>query len=141
MTRRKAREYVLCMLYEMMFHEVEERKRIFEEFETKENLEEKETSQMIAFIKTLYFGTLEHLDDLDEAIKVSATNWSLERISKIDLTILRMTLFELKYTDIPQKVAVNEALEIAKRYSTEKAPKFINGVLGSMIRKQNEAIV
>lgn len=141
MTRRKAREYVLCMLYETMFHEVEERKRIFEEFETKENLAEKETPQMIAFIKTLYFGTLEHLDDLDEAIKASATNWSLERISKIDLTILRMTLFELKYTDIPQKVAVNEALEIAKRYSTEKAPKFINGVLGSMIRKQNEAIV
>lgn len=141
MTRRKAREYVLCMLYESMFHETTEQVRIFEEFQTKENLIETESKELIEFIKTLYFGTLEHLESLDEWIKANATNWSIERISKIDLTILRMSIFELKYTDIPQKVAVNEALEIAKRYSTEKAPKFINGLLGSVIRNQNEAIV
>ena len=57
------------------------------------------------------------------------------RIAKVDLSILRLAIYELKYTDVPHKVVVNEALEIAKTYSTDKSPKFINGVLGSILKK------
>lgn len=133
MTRRKAREQIMCMLYESMFHDKKEREQILE------NQIEHMTHEpegLIQFIRSLYFGIYEHLEEIDELIKVYATNWSFERISKIDLSILRLAIFEIKYTDVPQKVAVNEALEIAKRYSTDKAPKFINGILGSIIRQQ-----
>lgn len=136
MTRRNARELVMQMIYEGNFHEEAERERIiYEKIREMDAEEKKQNKGMIQFIESLYFGILEHLQEIDEFIQRSATNWSFARIAKVDLSILRLAIYELKFTDVPQKVAVNEAVEIAKEYSTEKSPRFINGVLGSVIKE------
>ena len=136
MTRRNAREIVMQLLYETNFHGEEERERILYDYLREMDAEEKRKNKaVIGFLEALYFGTLSHLDEIDAAISENATNWSFERIAKVDLSILRLAIYEMKYTDVPQKVAVNEAVEIAKIYSTEKSPKFVNGVLGSVIKK------
>lgn len=136
MTRRNAREIVMQLLYETNFHGEEERERILYDYLREMDAEEKRKNKaVIGFLEALYFGTLSHLEEIDAAIAENATNWSFERIAKVDLSILRLAIYEMKYTDVPQKVAVNEAVEIAKIYSTEKSPKFVNGVLGSVIKK------
>lgn len=136
MTRRNARELVMQMIFEGNFHDEAERERIiYEKIREMDAEEKKQNKAMIQFIESLYFGIFEHLQEIDELIKRSATNWSFARIAKVDLSILRLAIYELKFTDVPQKVAVNEAVEIAKVYSTEKSPRFINGVLGSVIKE------
>lgn len=135
MTRRNARELVMQMVYEGSFHEEAERERIIYDKIREIDAEEKKRNKVvIEFIQSLYFGIFEHLKEIDELIEKSATNWSFARIAKVDLSILRLAIYEVKFTDVPQKVAVNEAVEIAKMYSTEKSPRFINGVLGSVIK-------
>ena len=136
MTRRNAREIVMQLLYETNFHGEEERERILYDYLRDMDAEEKRKNKaVIGFLEALYFGTLSHLEEIDATIAENTTNWSFERIAKVDLSILRLAIYEMKYTDVPQKVAVNEAVEIAKIYSTEKSPKFVNGVLGSVIKK------
>ncbi|MBQ1275074.1 MAG: transcription antitermination factor NusB [Cellulosilyticum sp.] len=136
MTRRNAREFVMQMLYEGNFHEEAERERIiYDRINDMEQEEKKANRAVIQFMESLYFGVFEHLQEIDEIIEKYAANWSFSRIAKVDLSILRLAIYELKYTDVPQKVAVNEAVEIAKTYSTEKSPKFINGILGSVIKE------
>lgn len=136
MTRRNARELVMQMVYEGNFHEEAERERIiYDKIREIDDEEKKRNKVVIEFIQSLYFGIFEHLKEIDELIEKSATNWSFARIAKVDLSILRLAIYELKFTDVPQKVAVNEAVEIAKEYSTEKSPRFINGVLGSVIKE------
>lgn len=136
MTRRNARELVMQMVYEENFHEESERERIiYDKIREIDEEEKKRNKVVIEFIQSLYFGIFEHLKEIDELIEKSATNWSFARIAKVDLSILRLAIYELKFTDVPQKVAVNEAVEIAKEYSTEKSPRFINGVLGSVIKE------
>lgn len=136
MTRRNAREFVMQMLYEGNFHEEAERERIiYDRINDMEQEEKKANRAVIQFMESLYFGVFEHLQEIDEVIEKYAANWSFSRIAKVDLSILRLAIYELKYTDVPRKVAVNEAVEIAKTYSTEKSPKFINGILGSVIKE------
>ncbi|MEE1071875.1 MAG: transcription antitermination factor NusB, partial [Cellulosilyticum sp.] len=113
-----------------------ERERIiYDRINDMEQEEKKANRAVIQFMESLYFGVFEHLQEIDEVIEKYAANWSFSRIAKVDLSILRLAIYELKYTDVPQKVAVNEAVEIAKTYSTEKSPKFINGILGSVIKE------
>ncbi|WP_180270648.1 transcription antitermination factor NusB [Sporanaerobium hydrogeniformans] len=140
MTRRQAREAIMQMLYACDFHEEQDRERLLEEKcaalkeEEKQNHEKGSNKAMYSFIEKEFHGILEHLEEIDTLIKESATNWSIERIAKVDHMILRLAIYELKWTDIPPKVVVNEAVEIAKGYSTDKSPKFINGVLGNIIK-------
>lgn len=75
----------------------------------------------------------QHLADLDATIERHCRAWKLDRLSKVDLSILRLAAAEMRYMEkIPYKVAVNEAVELAKKYSEEKAPQFINGILRAM---------
>lgn len=139
MTRRNARELIMQMLYEGNFHPEEDRERIlYDKINEMDNKEKNNNKAIIKFIEDTYFGIYEHLQEIDEKIMGAATNWSFARIAKVDLSILRLAIYELNYTEVPVRVAVNEAIEIAKAFSTEKSPKFINGVLGS-ITKTNEA--
>lgn len=129
MTRREARELIMKMLFEATFHEEEDTNRILEE-----NIKEVK-GKIKEFIKQEFIGILAHKDEIDETIKESAQNWSIDRIARTDHMILRMGVYELKWgQDIPQKVAINEAIEISKIYSTDKSPKFINGVLGNVVK-------
>lgn len=136
MTRRNARELIMQMLYEQTFHNEEDIERLLNEklTELKQN-DDGGNKAVIKFIKEEYYGVLEHLAEIDGLIEKSAVNWSADRIAKVDLGILRLAVYEIKWQpDIPNKVVVNEALEIAKAYSTDKSPKFINGILGNVIK-------
>lgn len=136
MTRRNAREIVMQLLYETNFHGEEERERIlYDRIREIDEEEKKHNKAVLEFMKALYFGTLEHLEEIDALIEKHVANWSFSRIAKVDLSLLRLAIYELNYTDVPRKVAVNEAVEIAKVYSTDKSPKFINGILGSVIKE------
>lgn len=93
---------------------------------------EKETDYMEA----LYEGVKEHVRELDELIERFAVGWKPERIMRVDMTILRLAIYELKYLQLKPAVAVNEALELARAYSTPEAVSFVNGVLGSLLRSE-----
>jgi len=82
------------------------------------------------FMESLVKGVLEHLEDLDETIGQHAKNWNLRRMAAVDRNILRLAVYEIKYrNDIPPVVSINEAVDIAKKYSTEDSGKFVNGIL------------
>lgn len=136
MTRREGRELIMQMLYEYTFHNEEDTDRLIGEKIAEIKAQgDSANKAVIKFIEEEYYGVLAHLSEIDELIEKSAKNWQVDRIAKVDLGILRLATYELKWRpDIPKKVAVNEALEIAKTYSTDKAPQFINGILGNVIK-------
>lgn len=87
------------------------------------------------FSSTLILGTLAHLKKIDSIISSSSLNWPLVRMARVDRALLRVAVYELFYLgDIPHNVTINEAIEIAKKYSSEDAPMFINGVLDRIAR-------
>lgn len=91
------------------------------------------------FAIDLIKGTLKHIDEVDSLIKKYSRNWSFDRISAVDKSILRFSIYSLLYRkDIPPKVVIDEAIEISKKYSTEKAYQFINGVLDGIKNKEIE---
>lgn len=75
-------------------------------------------------------------EELDEEIAAYAKGWAVERIAPLDLNVMRVALYEIEFTDTPHEVAIDEALEIAKEYCGAEAPKFINGVLGAIVRER-----
>ena len=87
-------------------------------------------------MEKLYAGVKENVAALDETVEKFAVGWKLDRIMRVDLTILRLAIYELNYAGLTEAVAVNEALELARAYSTPEAVTFINGVLGSMLRSK-----
>ena len=87
------------------------------------------------YIKKLYFGVLEKREDIDGLIESCLRGWKLARLSKITLAILRVGAYELKYCGVEPPIVINEAVELAKIYDDDKAPRFINGVLNSISKK------
>lgn len=86
------------------------------------------------YMDALVAGVQEHVKEIDALVSEFAVDWKLERINRVDLSILRVAIYELRYTEQTAAVAVNEALELAKTYSSPEAVSFINGVLGSLLR-------
>lgn len=84
------------------------------------------------FAEDLVKGVIEHLAEIDAAIVRFATEWPLDQITTIDRNILRLGIFELVYTEIPPRVAINEAIEVAKSFGGDASGKFVNGVLGAI---------
>ncbi len=86
-----------------------------------------------AFARRLVFGVLGHVDELDEIIVSAAPNWPLEQMPKVDKNVLRLAIQELLYEpDVPLKAAINEAVELGKRFGSDSSSRFINGVLGTV---------
>jgi N utilization substance protein B len=86
-----------------------------------------------AFAEELALGTLENIETIDAQIKENASNWTFERIAKVDLAILRLAIYELLYrTDIPPIVSINEAIDLSKVFSNPDSKRFINGILDKM---------
>ncbi|RJQ13860.1 transcription antitermination factor NusB [Candidatus Parcubacteria bacterium] len=95
----------------------------------------------VAFVKRLISGVTEHLKELDNIIEKAAPEWPLSQITVVDRNILRLGLYELLFSDrseVPPKVAINEAIELAKTFGGESSGKFINGVLGTVYREIGE---
>ncbi len=89
----------------------------------------------VAFIRELVQGVCGHGAELDEKISAYLRDWSLSRVAKVDVAILRLAIYELLWLrDVPESVVINEAVEMAKRFSTDKSGAFVNGVLGALSR-------
>lgn len=89
------------------------------------------------YIKEVLKGVEENKESIDELIKANLQKWKLDRISKVNLAILRLAVYEMNYVhDVPEKVAINEALEITKKYSDEKSVSFINGILDKIYKNK-----
>ncbi|MGN0778536.1 MAG: transcription antitermination factor NusB [Aristaeellaceae bacterium] len=90
-----------------------------------------------AYITRVLDGVLTHLDELDAEISAASRGWSIQRMPRVDLTILRLATWEILHEDdVPGSVAINEAVELAGRYSEPSSGRFINGVLGTILRKK-----
>lgn len=92
--------------------------------------EQNQERDYYAFADELIFGVIENVEAIDNKIREIASNWDFERIAKIDLSILRMAIYELLFRkDIPPVVTINEAIDLSKQYSAEESRRFVNGVL------------
>jgi len=91
------------------------------------------------FVKDLVMGVIEKVEELDALIRRHATEWPLDQIAAIDRNILRIAFWEFAVSrETPVKVAINEAVELAKLYGSDSAPRFVNGVLGTLVEHENE---
>lgn len=90
-----------------------------------------------AYIDTVVNGVHAHAQELDTEIAACLRGWTLARLAKVDLAILRLAVYEMKHTDTPAAVAINEAVELTRKYSQEESCSFINGVLGTISRKMS----
>ena len=123
--RRKARELALMILYELEFR-TGEAKAILDTF-WQDHLVPPEVR---AFTESLVRGTVESGPELDRLIAANAAHWSLARIALVERNILRLAVYELVYRDdIPERVAINEAIELAKLYGSQESGAFVNGIL------------
>ena len=129
--RRKARELALKALYACEVGE-QEPSEVFAGLSAESNLDEK----TLSFAERLFRTIWELRDETDQQITSLAKNWELERIAPIDKNILRLGLTELsKFPDIPKKVTINEAIELAKRYGGGESAAFINGILDTYAKQ------
>ncbi len=123
MKRREARERALQALFQLELNEMPVEQAI-------QNVMDEEQDD---YVETLVNGVTEHKSELDQKIEIHLDNWQLSRLNKVDLSILRVSTFEMLFLeDVPDRVSLNESIEIAKIYSDEKASKFINGVLANI---------
>jgi len=131
MTRREIREHLFKMLYRKDFHESSELNEQVGFY--LEEIEYAKESDM-AYINERFHQVVERLPLIDEIISEASAGWKLNRMGKVDLSILRLAVFEIKFDDdIPDKVAINEAVEIAKSYGEDTSGSFINGVLAKIV--------
>lgn len=130
MKRREAREIAFCLIFEKDFAKDSSCKEIYNAALTLFDTDEIEKEP---YIFSTFSGVYDHIEDIDNLITDASMNWEKERISRVSRAILRLAVYELKYVDdIPVKIAVNEAVEIAKKYDDEKAYSFVNGVLAKI---------
>ena len=130
MGRKKAREQAFKLLYELEIQK-EDIKEQIELFIENNDISDENTSN---YIKNIVNGTVENKEELILIISKYLKNWNFERISKIDVALLKLAIYEIKFTDVPFKVAINEVIELSKSYSDDASPSFINGVLAGYIK-------
>lgn len=132
MSRRELREQIFKFIFRVEFHdieEMEEQEKLF--FEDDELVIKEEDA---AYISTKSNKIIEKLGEIDELINQYAKGWTTERMSKVDLTIIRLAVYEIKFDeDVPAGVAINEAVEIAKKFGQEESSGFVNGVLAKFV--------
>ena len=128
MNRTELREQVFKLLFRVEFNPMEDMSEQEELFTT---TSDKEFSTKDAdYIREKYENIASKLPEIDEAINKETTGWNTSRIAKVDLTILRLAIYEIKYDEsVPTGVAINEAVELAKKFGQDGSPSFVNGVL------------
>lgn len=127
-TRRKAREAALQMLYQLDAGERDAPVVIAQFWGGLSAAKLDEDTR--AFADRLVMGFREHRDEVDATIKAASTHWRLERMARVDRNLLRVAVYELIHCDdIPRRVSINEAIEVAKRFGDEGSPAFVNGIL------------
>lgn len=127
MSRSELREHIFRMLFRIEFNneeEMKEQEKLY--FDLLEPVSEKEQE----YILNKYKAIVDKLSEIDKVLNELSTGWKTSRMNRVDLTILRLAIYEVKWDeDVPTAVAINEAVELAKKYSSDSGPAFINGVL------------
>ena len=131
MKRRLAREYASQLIYEAAVQTDKESAELISDTAAEQEFEPD------GYIEAAVNGVREHVQELDSLISECAKGWKLERLSLASLSIMRLSVFEMLYLDdVPFSVSINEAVELAKKYDHDKAPKFINGILNAIAEKK-----
>lgn len=127
MSRRSARETVMRLLFEREFHlDLEDAFDVMQPLEL--------SKQDWAYIEDVRDGVLANLRQIDEILEKYSIGWKLERMARVDKSILRLAVYEIAHTNVPDSVAIKEAVSLAQTFSTQEAASFINGILGSFVR-------
>jgi N utilization substance protein B len=135
MGRRASREIAMKLLYQMEIQKEDKEEQISQTFE-ENDLTENDKNYITDVVK----GVAINLIPIDRIIEKYSKGWKIDRIPKVDLSILRLSIYETTYrSDIPLNISINEAVELAKKYSGEEAGSFINGILGKAARMDSEA--
>ena len=132
MTRRKLRENVFLILFQYDFfpsEEMDEQIKLYFGSEEKETLSEEEKLEITVRAKSAIL----QIPNIDGKIEKQAEGWTIARMGKVELTIIRLALFEMFYdAEVPNPVAINEAIELAKKFGGDEAPSFVNGILAKL---------
>ena len=133
MSRKKARDNAFKCVYELEFGKNENIDNILRNCYEENNVSQTEKD----YIEKVVRGIKDRLEQIDSIILANLKNWSIDRIAKIDLAILRLAIYEIKYMeDIPEKVSANEAVELAKTYGNNDSKSFVNGLIAKVIESK-----
>lgn len=136
MSRRSARQNAFKLLFQIDFHEATEHEDMRTLFlaEQEEPVSEKDKTYILDMVE----GTKANLTEIDTKIDAFAKGWNTKRMNRVDLAILRLAVYEMLFAkETPVAVVINEAVELAKEFSSDEAPSFINGVLGKIAKSEN----
>jgi len=132
--RKKLRELSMKLIFQFTFYpnpELDQQTRVF--LEQQESLTEEDREFIAARMKDIY----SKIKGIDKEISQKAEGWKLSRMSRVDLSLIRLAKYEMDYDDeVPVKVAINEAVELAKIYGGDESPKFVNGVLAKLVKEE-----
>ncbi len=131
MSRRQLRERIFKLLFRIEFNKLDEMKEQQDLFFVEETITEEDQ----AYITSKYEQIVTKLSEIDQALSEKAQGWDLPRMGKVDLTILRLGVYEIQYDeDVPVSVAINEAVELAKKFGQDESGPFINGILAKFAK-------
>lgn len=136
MKRSELRENIFKLLFRVEFNEKTEMKEQVDLYFDDIPLEGEKTisEKNQKYIQDKYHAIVEKLADIDREIEEVSDGWQISRMGKVELTIIRLALYEIRYDeDVPDGVAINEAVELAKKFGGDDAPSFINGILAKMV--------
>lgn len=134
MSRRIARELALQALFQLDFNEITPEEALTNVYNERQNV----SAQSLDYARILLLGTLDKKTAIDEVITTLSKDWKIDRMPGVDRNIVRMALFEMDYgtEKLSPGVIINEAIELAKAFATEESSKFVNGVLGSLVKQR-----
>jgi len=133
MNRTTMRENAFKLIYSLEIQQSDNLEEQIELFIESNEIKDKEAKK---YIEEVILGIKEKESDILKAIEQNLkSDWKISRISKMDLAILKLAIYEIKYNEIPYKVAINEAVELAKKYGEDKSKNFVNGILASIVKE------
>lgn len=132
MSRREIREQIFKMLFRTEFHEEDDLQEQYQLF--MEELGGEDNNKDTGYIQHKCEDIMGHLTEIDDMVNQVAEGWKTSRMGKVDLTLIRLAVYEMKYEeDVPAGVAINEAVELAKKYGTDDSSSFVNGILAKLV--------
>lgn len=135
MNRTLMRENAFKVIYSLEIQKVEDIQDQIELYFESNNIKDQEAKN---YIEDAITGIEKHQEEILKDIEMNLKDdWKLSRISKMDLAILKLAIYEIKFSDVPYKVSINEAVELAKKYGEDKSKNFVNGVLASIVKENN----
>lgn len=133
MTRKQAREEAFILIFEKELND----SSLDEILDLAEQVREVKPDE---YVKNVFFGVFENLEKIDSIISTNAVGWSINRITKTSLAVLRLAIYEIEFVeDIPVSVSINEAVELTKKYSTKEDSSFVNGILSTVAKAKENA--